>query len=89
MVKFSVYLNRRVFIMASVALSDARSNGDREVAGFILAGSGNILTWRLITIFSPLPLIQEVQLSVSGERMCTNTGYPHRRLNLSRKCVVR
>ena len=32
---------------------------------------GNILSWRLITVILSLPLIQEEQLSVSSERMCT------------------
>ena len=37
------------------------------------------VSWRLIiiifsTIILPLPLIQEGQLSLSGERMCTSTG---------------
>ena len=57
---------------------DGRPSGDQEVVGLIPAGSGNNLSWRLImkyflVIFS-LPLIQEGQLSVSGERMYTNTG---------------
>ena len=41
------------------------------------------------TVILSLPLIQEGQLSVSGERMCTNTGYPLRGLSLHRKSVVR
>ena len=36
-----------------------------------------------------LHLIQKGQLSVSGERMCINTGYPNRGLSLPRKSVVR
>ena len=61
-----------------------RSTGDQEVAGSTPAEVGNILSWRLIMkyflrSFSPfcwlvilsLLLIQEGQLSVSGERMCT------------------
>ena len=36
------------FLSASVARSDARSTGDQEVAGSIPAGSGNILSCRLI-----------------------------------------
>ena len=53
-----------------------RPTGDQEVAGSTPAEVGNILSWRLImkyflrSILS-LPLIQEGQLSVSGERMCT------------------
>ena len=52
-----------------------RPTGDQEVAGSTPAEVDNILSWRLIMkyflrSFSPL-LIQEGQLSVSGERMCT------------------
>ena len=46
-----------------------RPTGDLEVAGFNPAEVGNILLWKLIIL--SLPLIQEGQLSVSGERMCT------------------
>ena len=50
--------------------------GDQEVAGSTPAEVGNILSWKLImkyfsTVILSLPLIQEGQLSVSGERMCT------------------
>ena len=48
--------------------------GDQEVAGSTPAKVGNILSWRLIMkyiVILSLPLIQEGQLSVSGERMCT------------------
>ena len=52
-----------------------RSTGDQEVAGSTPAAVGYILSWRLIgnifTVILSLPLIQEGQLSVSGERMCT------------------
>ena len=51
-----------------------RPTGDQEVAGSTPAEVGNILSWRLImkyTVILSLPLIQEGQLSVSGERMCT------------------
>ena len=48
-----------------------RPTGDQEVAGSTPAEVGNILLWRLITVILSLPLIQEGQLSVSGERMCT------------------
>ena len=62
--------------LASVAQLDAPPTGDQEVAGSTPAEVGNILSWRLICeIFSAvilsLPLIQEGQLSVSGERMYT------------------
>ena len=55
----------------------ASPTGDQEVAGSTPAEVGNILSWRLImkyflpTVILSLPLIQEGQLSVSGERMCT------------------
>ena len=58
-----------------MAQFDAYPTGDQEVAGSILLG------WHILSrrfdheIFSrvilPLLLIQERQLSVSGERMCT------------------
>ena len=37
------------------------------------------------TVILSLPLIQEGQLSVSGERMCTSTDHPLRGLSLPRK----
>ena len=58
-----------------VAWSDAWPLGMQTVAGSILM-SGNILSSRLVmklflhNILS-FPLIQERQLSVTGERMCT------------------
>ena len=49
--------------------------GDQEVAGSNPAEVDNILSWIdheiLSTVILSLPLIQEGQLSVSGERMCT------------------
>ena len=53
-----------------------RPTGDQEVTGSTPAEVGNILSWRLIMkyfskVILSLPLIQEGQLSVSGERMCT------------------
>ena len=61
---------------ASVAQLDAHPTGDQEVAGSTHDKVGTILSWRLImkifsTVILSLPLIQEGQLSVSGERMCT------------------
>ena len=56
--------------------SDACLTGDQEIAGSIPYGSGNILSWRLnnfSTVILPLLLIQEGQLSISGERMCKST----------------
>ena len=58
-----------------MAQLDARPTGDQKVAGSTPAEVGNILSWRLIMKYFlqsfSLPLIQEGQLSVSGERMCT------------------
>ena len=53
-----------------------RPTGDQEVAGSTLAEVGNILFVEsdyeiFSTVILPLLLIQEGQLSVSGERMCT------------------
>ena len=68
--------NEMIFyrISASVTKLDASPTGDQEIAGSTPVAS-NILWWRLImkyfvVILSP-PLIQEGQLSVSGEKMCT------------------
>ena len=44
---------------------------------------------KFATIILSLPLIQEVQLSVSGERMCTILVNPLRGLSLPSKRVVR
>ena len=59
-----------------MAQLDARPTGDQEVAGSIPAEVGHILSLEidheiLSTVIFSLPLIQEGQLSVSGERMCT------------------
>ena len=52
-----------------------RLTGDQGVAGSTPVEVGNILLWIDHEIFSTvilsLPLIQEGQLSVSSERMCT------------------
>ena len=53
-----------------------RPTGDQEVAGSTPAKVGNILSWWFdheifSTVILSLPLIQEGQMSVSGERMCT------------------
>ena len=45
--------------------------GDQEVAGSTTAEVGNIDHEIFSTVILSLPLIQEGQLSVSGERMCT------------------
>ena len=55
-----------------MAQLDAHLTGDQEVVGLIPIGSVNILLWKLIMKYF-LPLIQEGQLSVFGERMCTST----------------
>ena len=54
-----------------MAQLDARPTGDQEVADLIPAGVGNIDHEIFSTVILSLPLIQEGQLSVSGERMCT------------------
>ena len=53
-----------------------RLTGDQGVAGSTPAGSETFFSWRFdheifSTIILSLPLIQEGQLSASGERMCT------------------
>ena len=80
-----------VFSPALVAQLDALPTGDQEVAGSTTAKVGNILLWRFdheifSTFVLSLPLIQEGQLSVSGERMCTILV---RGLSLPSESVVR
>ena len=53
-----------------------RLTGDQEVAGLTPAEFGSIFFVEIdheifSTVIHSLPLIQEGQLSVSGERMCT------------------
>ena len=52
-----------------------RATGDQKVAGSTLVEVGNILSWRSIMKYFlrsfSLLLIQEGQLSFSGEKMCT------------------
>ena len=53
-----------------------RETGDQEVAGSTSAEAGNILFVEIdheifSTVILSFPLIQEGQLLVSGERMCT------------------
>ena len=81
-------------LSASVAQLDARPIGDQEVTGSPPRRVGNILSWRLdhgifSTVIFSLPLIQEGQLSVSGERMCTILVNPLRGLRLPSKSVIR
>ena len=60
------YMHHARFVLA-VAQSGVRTTGDQEVAGSILTGSSNILSWRLIMEYFlwsfSLWLIQEGQLS--------------------------
>ena len=61
-------------INQAVARSEASSLGMQAAPSSI--PTSNILSWRLgheniSTAILPLPLIQEEQLSVTGERMCT------------------
>ena len=78
-----------VYELASEAQSDEHQTGDQEVAGLIPAGSRNILLWKFSMVILSLQLIQDGQLSVSDERMCTSTGEPLRGQSLPRKSVVR
>ena len=61
----------------AVAWSDARPPGMRTVAGSILTSGKTFFRWDLVmknsTTILALPLIQEGQLSVTGERIGTNT----------------
>ena len=59
---------------------DAHPTGDQEVAGFTLAGLATIYHEIFSSIVHSLPLIQEGQLSVSG-----NTGLLLRGLSLPSK----
>ena len=63
------------YLPASVAQLDARPTGDQEVAGLTPPRSATFFrgdwSWSISTVILSLPLIQEGQLSVSGERMCT------------------
>ena len=71
-----VKVHIQVYMPASVGQLDARPTGDQEVAGSTPAEVGKISfleidheIFSMVILF--LPLIQEGQLSVSGERMCT------------------
>ena len=64
---------------ASVAQSEAHPTGDQEVVGSIPARSCQQsfveIDHEIISAFIlPFLLIREGQLTVSGKRMCTNTG---------------
>ena len=59
-----------------MAQLDARQLYDQKVAGSLPRWVINILLWRsdheiFSTVILSLPLLQEGQLSVSGEKMCT------------------
>ena len=56
-----------------MAQSDARPTGDQDVAGSIPPGFGNILLMRLIMKYF-LQSFSPFHLSLSGERMCSNTS---------------
>ena len=47
---FLIFSENRIwhFMLTSVAQLDVRPTGEQEVAGWIPAGCGNILSWRLI-----------------------------------------
>ena len=76
-----------------VAQSVARPTDDQRVAGPIPDGSGNIFVEIDHGIFSTvilsLLLIQEGQLSISGEKRCASTGQPLRGLSLTDKSTDR
>ena len=68
--------NTLIYLSASVAQLDARPTGDQEVAGSTpRRGRQHYFVEIYHEIFSTVilffPLIQEGQLSVSDERMCT------------------
>ena len=65
---------------ASVVHLDAHPTGDQEVSSSIPVGCGSIhgdWSWNISLVILFLLLIQEGQLSVSGERFCTSTGTKH------------
>ena len=62
-----------------MAQLDAHPTGDQEVAvsipNRVRQHSFAVIDCEIFsTVILSLPLIQEGQLSVSGERLCTNTG---------------
>ena len=76
-----------------VAQPDGHPTSDQGAPGLIPVESGNIISCRLIMKYFlqsfSLLLIEEGQLSVSGERMCTSAGELLRGLSLPRKNLVR
>ena len=71
-VKFSIYLNRRVFVMND--LERLQADSEPQVDRIIFMEFDNEIIY---TTFFPFPLIQEGQLLVtdqSNESMCTSTG---------------
>ena len=70
--------NQCTWAVASVAQLDAHLTGDQEVPGLIPAGSRQHSFMEIdhemfSTVILSLPLIQEGQLLVSCEQMCTRT----------------
>ena len=57
-----------------MAQSDVRLTGDQVIAGSIQHSFMELVYKIFSMIILSLLLIQEGQLSVSGERMCINTG---------------
>ena len=82
--QFNVFLCMLGFIAVG-GTSNCRSRGHRfeSQLGHIIFVE--ICHEIISTVILSLPLIQEGQLSVSGERMCTSTGLPLRGLSLPRK----
>ena len=62
----------------SVAQLDVRPTGNQAAAGSTPAGLAIFfrggLSWNFSTVILSLPLVQEDQLSVSGEKNVHNTG---------------
>ena len=74
----SIFVPRLFSLPASVVQLDARQTGDQEVAGSTppprLGRQHSFVEIDheiFSTVILSLPMIQEGQLSVSGERMCT------------------
>ena len=63
-----------LYLPASVAQLDARPTGDQVVAGSTIAGSDSFVEINyeiFCTFIRSFPRIQEGQLSIYGERICT------------------
>ena len=68
-----IFLTNLAALITFTRMSDARPTGDQEVAGFILVLE--VQHEIFSTIILRLPVIQEEQLSVSGERTCILVVY--------------